>query len=562
MSTIGIHAPGRFRWLLPALLGLALLAPLDSQASAQQSESPAVTAEVETVESTDPKSTTWTDRVDQFFGKYIVAPMEKVIFFDFWTSKWLGPEKKIPFIVFWLLAGATFFTLRMGFINIRGFKHAIQLTRGDYDNPNETGEVSHFQALSSALSATVGLGNIAGVAIAIGMGGPGACFWMIVIGFLGMSSKFTECTLGQLYRKVDENGTVSGGAMHYLKDGLAEIGLAGLGKALAVLFAIICIGASLGGGNTFQVVQSLGAIRAEVPLLDSQPWIYGLVMASLVGVVIIGGIRSIGAVAGRIVPFMCGAYVLTALFILGKNFFDIDDAIVSIFRGAFTPDAAYGGFIGVLVIGIQRAVFSSEAGTGSAAIAHSAAKTDEPVSEGIVALLEPFIDTVIVCTMTALVIIITNATEGNEMLFDGPNKSGAALTSIAFQNGGFTWFKWILYAAVVLFCYSTLISWSYYGERCCTHLFGDRSSIVFKLVFIGFVFLGSIVGESNILLFSDLLILGMALPNILGLILLSGKVRQHLDIYWAKYKSGELDPADPMEQLLDPETAKQEQDDS
>ena len=295
MSTIGIHALCRFRWLLPALLGLALLAPLDSRVSAQESDSPTVTVEVETVESTDQKSANWKDRVDQFFGKYIVTPMEKVIFFDFWTEKWLG--SKVPFIVFWLLAGATFFTIRMGFINIRGFKHAIHLIRGDYDKPDEAGEVSHFQALSSALSATVGLGNIAGVAIAIGMGGPGACFWMIVIGFLGMSSKFTECTLGQMYRKVDENGTVSGGAMHYLKDGLAEIGLVRLGKFLSVLFAIVCIGASLGGGNTFQVVQSLGAIRNEIPLLDSQPWIYGLVMAVLVGVVIIGGIRSIGAVA-------------------------------------------------------------------------------------------------------------------------------------------------------------------------------------------------------------------------------------------------------------------------
>jgi len=560
MSTIGIHAPGRFRWLLPALLGLALLAPLNSQASAQESESPAVTAEVETVESTDPKSTTWTDHVDQFFGKYIVAPMEKVIFFDFWTEDWLG--SKVPFIVFWLLAGATFFTFRMGFFNIRGFKHAIQLTRGDYDKPGETGEVSHFQALSSALSATVGLGNIAGVAIAIGMGGPGACLWMIVIGFLGMSSKFTECTLGQLYRKVDENGTVSGGAMHYLKDGLADIGVPRLGKFLAVFFAVICIGASLGGGNTFQVVQSLGAIQQDIPFLNDYNWVYGLVMAGLVGVVIIGGIRSIGAVAGRIVPFMCGAYVLTALFILGKKFFLIDDAIVSIFQGAFTPDAAYGGFIGVLVIGIKRAVFSNEAGTGSAAIAHSAAKTDEPVSEGTVALLEPFIDTVIVCTMTALVIIITGAADTPEGATFVTKDNGAALTSLAFTNGGYPWFKWILNVAVVLFCYSTLISWSYYGERCCTHLFGERSSIVFKLVFIGFVFLGSIVSKSNVLVFSDLLILAMALPNILGLILLSGKVRRELDIYWAKYKSGELEPADPLEELLDPETAKQEQDDS
>jgi AGCS family alanine or glycine:cation symporter len=461
----------------------------------------------------------------------------------------------IPFVVLWLLGGATYLTIRMGFINIRAFRHAIELTRGDYDSPDETGEVSHFQALSSALSATVGLGNIAGVALAIGMGGPGACFWMIVIGILGMSSKFTECTLGQMYRKVDDKGRVSGGAMHYLRDGLKDIGLPKLGKILAVAFAVVCIGASLGGGNTFQVVQSLGAIRAEVPLIDSYPWIYGLIMAFLVGIVIIGGIRSIGAVAGRIVPFMCFAYVMTALVILTMNFGEIGNAIQSIFAGAFAPSAMYGGFIGVLVIGIQRAVFSNEAGTGSAAIAHSAAKTDEPVSEGIVALLEPFIDTVIVCTMTALVIIITGAAADNPELVAGENKSGAALTAIAFRTGGFEWFRWILYAAVILFCYSTLISWSYYGERCWTNLFGDKSSIYFQVLFIVFVFLGSIVGENNILVFSDLLILGMALPNMLGLFLLSGKVRGGLDIYWAKYQSGELEPADPLEDILDRDTS-------
>jgi len=554
MSTIGMYVLRPFRWIPLAVLGLIFLAPLGSQIAAQDSEPTAPS--VETSQSNETTEGDWMTAVDDFFGTYIVAPMEKVIFFSFWTEDWLG--SKVPFIVFWLLAGATFFTFRMGFINIRGFRHAIHLTRGDYDHPNETGEVSHFQALSSALSATVGLGNIAGVAIAIGMGGPGACFWMIVIGFLGMSSKFIECTLGQMYRKVDDKGRVSGGAMHYLKDGLAEIGVPRLGKFLAVFFAVICIGASLGGGNTFQVVQSLGAIRTEVPLLDAKPWIYGLVMAGLVGVVIIGGIRSIGAVAGRIVPFMCGAYVLTALYILGNNFFQIDDAIMKIFTGAFNPEAVTGGFIGVLVIGIQRAVFSNEAGTGSAAIAHSAAKTDEPVSEGIVALLEPFIDTVIVCTMTALVIIITGAAENNPDLVSGENKSGAALTAIAFRTGGFEWFRWILYAAVILFCYSTLISWSYYGERCWTHLFGEKSSIYFQLLFIGFVFLGSIVGESKILLFSDLLILGMALPNILGLILLSGKVRRGLDTYWAKYKSGELEPADPLEKLLPPDADDRE----
>ena len=321
MSTIGMHVFRPIRWFPLVVLGLLFLAPLNSQLAAQDTGGVPGVVETTTLLGQEQASGDWMESVDNFFGTYIVTPLETVIFFDFWTEKWLGSS--VPFIVIWLLVGASFLTIRMGFINVRAFKHAIQLTRGDYDDPTETGEVTHFQALSSALSATVGLGNIAGVAIAIGMGGPGACFWMIVIGILGMSSKFTECTLGQMYRKVDENGTVSGGAMHYLKDGLSEIGRPRLGKSLAILFAVICIAASLGGGNTFQVVQSLGAIRTEVPLLDAKPWIYGLVMAGLVGVVIIGGIRSIGAVAGRIVPFMCGAYVLTALYILGNNFFQI-----------------------------------------------------------------------------------------------------------------------------------------------------------------------------------------------------------------------------------------------
>ncbi|MCP4891978.1 MAG: alanine:cation symporter family protein, partial [Planctomycetaceae bacterium] len=266
----------------------------------------------------------------------------------------------------------------MSFINIRAFKHAIDLTRGLYDKPGETGEVSHFQALSAALSATVGLGNIAGVAIAIGTGGPGACLWIIAIGLLGMSAKFAECTLGQLYRTKDEDGHVLGGPMRYLQVGLSDINMAPLGKFLAILFMLLCVGASFGGGNAFQIGQSLEAIRGDVPILQDFPVIYGVIMAGLVGIVIVGGMRSIGAVASKIVPFMCGAYVLAALFILANNIADIPAAISLIWSEAFEPNAMYGGFLGVLVIGVKRAVFSNEAGVGSAAIAHSAAKTDEP----------------------------------------------------------------------------------------------------------------------------------------------------------------------------------------
>ena len=534
----------------------------------------------------DPKD--WQARVDDWFRDYLVTPLSTVLFFDFfsgpkpdndvdqdgepdhsWTESvndfrdnlgvseqgWLrfttiGPNGElirgtsVPFLVIWLLIGGIYFTLRMGFINVRAFWHAIRLTRGDYDNPKDEGDVSHFQALSAALSATVGLGNIAGVALAIAAGGPGATFWMVVIGLLGMSTKFAECTLGQMYRKVDPAGKISGGPMHYLKDGLAEMGWKPVGVCLAFLFSMLCIGGSIGGGNTFQVVQSLGAIRQD-PLfsfLDDYPWIYGIVMVILVGLVIVGGITSIGRWAGRIVPFMCGVYVLFALFILFNNAGAIPDAIVKIFNEAFNPEAVYGGFIGVLVIGVTRAVFSNEAGTGSAAIAHSAAKTDIPVREGIVALLEPFIDTVVVCTMTALVLIVTGA-------YNDPNTeairaagNGAALTSEAFQAGGYVWFKYVLYAAMFLFAFSTCISWSYYGERCFTHWFGQRSSIVYKLMFLGFTFIGSIVSAANIQAFSDILILSMALPNIFGVLLLSGKVKAQLDDYWGKVKAGEVKP--------------------
>lgn len=463
-----------------------------------------------------------------------------------WTQHAVDDNRRsigVPFVVVWLLSAGLFFTLLMKFINIRAFGHAVALVRGKYDDPNNPGEVSHFQALASALSATVGLGNIAGVAIAISIGGPGATFWMIVAGLVGMTTKFAECTLGQMYRKVSPDGVVSGGPMHYLRDGLADIGMAPIGKFLAVLFALLCIGASFGGGNAFQVGQSLNAIRTEdsFAFIDKAPYVYGLVMAFFVGIVIIGGIRSIGAVAGRIVPFMCGAYVLAAIYILAANAIQLPGAIGLIFSSAFSWDAGLGGFVGILVVGIQRAVFSNEAGAGSAAIAHSAARTKEPVSEGIVALMEPFIDTVVVCTMTALVIIVTGVYADPQHADLVVNNKGAALTKEAFMLGGFVWFKWILYGAVVLFAYSTMISWSYYGERCWTSLFGPRASIYYKILFLVFVVLGSIVTAGNILDFSDLLILGMSFPNLVGVLLLSGKVRRALHDYMEKLRAGTLE---------------------
>lgn len=502
-------------------------------------------AVAETTVSTDEAAVTpekelppWIKAIDASFGR-VVKVLDSIIFFKLYTSA--DGSVKIPFVVVWLFGGALFLTIRMGFINFRAFWHAVRLTRGDYDNDNEPGDVSHFQALAAALSATVGLGNIAGVAIAIGMGGPGAAFWILIVGLLGMTSKFAECTLAQLYRSRDESGKVLGGPMRYLRVGLSDIGFPRLGRVLAVVFMVLCIGASFGGGNAFQIGQSLDTIRNEFSILDQYPWVYGLIMVTAVGLVIVGGIKSIGNVASKIVPFMCGAYLLACLYILAMNFSAIPDAIVMIVSEAFNPTAIKGGFLGVLVIGIQRAVFSNEAGIGSAAIVHSAAKTNEPVSEGIVALLEPFIDTVIVCTCTALVVVITGAYAAPEMASAVAGNVGAQVTLHAFVTGGHAWFAYILYVAVVLFAFSTCISWSYYGERCWAELFGSSTSIIYKILFLTFTFLGSIVTRGNVLEFSDLMLLGMALPNLLGVFMMSGIIKRQLDNYWNRYRAGKIE---------------------
>ncbi len=481
--------------------------------------------------------------VDAMFGK-VNEVMVKVIFLDISFGK---VEKGLPIAVVILVLGAIFFTIRMGLPQLRSFGHAIAVVRGKYDDPNAKGEVTSFQALTAALSATVGLGNIGGVAIAVGTGGPGATFWMILAGFLGMASKFTECTLGQMYRETRPDGRIMGGAMYYLSRGLAEIGLGGLGKVLAVLFAVICIGASFGGGNTFQVSQSVGAVSHVIPWFADHQVVYGLIMAAAVGVVILGGIRRIAATAEKIVPFMCGIYVLACLVILLMNMTAIPAAIGTIISGAFSPDAMFGGFIGVLILGFKRAAFSNEAGIGSAAIAHSAARVPHPSREGIVALLEPFVDTIVVCTMTALVIVITGAYAPTTEVFGDQavamagyikGDNGAALTSAAMGNV-LPFMPHVLAVAVVLFAYSTMISWSYYGERCWAYLFGDNSSIVYRILFVGFIVLGSVATAKNILNFGDLLIFGMVLPNIVGVVLLSGKVKVKYDDYCKRLAAGE-----------------------
>ncbi len=475
--------------------------------------------------------------LNEDFSENVVAPISNVLFYDliFWDNGTEG-EAKLPFIVLWLIAGAIFFTLRFGFINIRAFRHAWVVTAGHYDKADDPGEVTHFQALSSALSATVGLGNIAGVAVAVAVGGPGAVFWMIVAGFLGMSSKFAECTLGQMYRETSDDGHILGGPMRYLQRGLSEVGLPRLGRFLAVLFAVMCIGGSLGGGNMFQANQSYAQVAFVLPFLAGG-WgalAYGVILAILVGLVIIGGIRRIGRVAGVVVPAMVSIYLTAGLFIIITNADQIGPAVGKILGEAFEPQAGLGGLLGVLVTGFRRAAFSNEAGVGSASIAHSAAATDEPVREGIVALLEPFIDTIVVCTMTGLVVVITGA-------YASGTEERVLMTSKAFATV-LPWFPKVLSLAVFLFAFSTMISWSYYGERCWTSLFGAQSSIVYKVIFLLCIVLGSVLKLGNVIDFSDLMILGMAFPNILGVYILSGKISRELKSYWTRYRTGQMQP--------------------
>jgi Na+/alanine symporter len=585
--------------------------------------------------------------VNDAFGG-IVAAMAKVLFW--------APFLEIPLVVIVLIGGAIFFTIRFLFINVRGFWHATEIVRGKYDDPDDPGEVSHFQALSSALSATVGLGNIAGVAIAVAVGGPGAVFWMMVAATFGMTSKFAECTLGQMYRQVDESGEVRGGPMVYLREGLAEMGWPKLGKVLSVVFAVLCIGGSFGGGNMFQANQSFQAMASLVPAMGGEKatgvvrlhspepveleykkhmvkferpaneaegfqnigyrpttalkvsaedwtqgdgeyvleleavasgpgtdfnvdkgkvtavsfatvdekrnvnwttpegmtveniekfrggsghfgWLYGLLLAVLVGIVIVGGIKRIGNVADKIVPAMCVLYVISGIAVLIIHASDVPGAVETIVRTAFTDNALYGGFIGVLVQGVRRAAFSNEAGVGSAAIAHSAARTKYPVREGLVALLEPFIDTIVICFMTGIVIVVTGvyadpATAGLD---------GVLLTGAAFGEALSDVAQYLLSAAVVLFAFSTMISWSYYGERCWSYLFGPEQTFPYRILFCFFVWLGCVASLGNVLDFSDLMILSMAFPNIVGVIILSGKVKRALDDYWGRYRGGEFD---------------------
>jgi len=467
--------------------------------------------------------------LDALFGE-TVKVLEVFLFADLGTG--------LPFIVAVLLLGGIYYSFYFGWLSLRGFRHSIDVIRGRYDNPDDPGEIPHFQALTSALSATIGLGNIAGVAIAVSLGGPGAVFWMVVTALFGMSSKLASCTLAVMYRKVHPDGHISGGAMYYLEQGLERRGMMEFGRTLAVVFAFLTIGGSVGGGNMFQANQTIEILSTVSPIFQEYNWVMGLAMSAMVALVIIGGIRRIGRVTSRIVPIMCVLYVVASLAIILSHITEVPGMIAMIVSQAFTGPAIYGGFMGVLVMGIRRAAFSNEAGLGSAAFAHAAARTDEPAREGIVAMIGPFIDTIVICMMTALVCMITGVYSLPE--FQSPEFIvGARMTAAAFDTfipGA----RYVLAVAVMLFAYSTMISWSYYGERAWEYLFGSRTILLYRLIFVFFVFVGSVTALDNVLSFSDMMILGMAFPNIIGGVILSPQIKACLNDYWERLQRGEM----------------------
>lgn len=440
----------------------------------------------------------------------------------------------VPLIVAWLVAGATFFTVYFGFINLRGFGHAIDIVRGKYHDPNHMGEVSHFQALTAAVSGTVGVGNIAGVAITISLGGPGASFWMMIAGLLGMTTKFVECTLGVKYRRYNADGTVSGGPMYYLERGLAERGLPRLGKALGMFFAASIVLGCLGIGNMFQSNQAYAQfleVTGETGFFADKGWLFGGIMAVVVALILIGGIKSIGRVTAKLVPFMIAFYMLGAVTVIFLRLDALPDALTMIWQGAFTTQGLAGGALGAAILGFQRAVFSNEAGLGSAAIAHSAVQTDQPLTEGYVALLEPFIDTVVVCSLTALVLTTT---------IYSPDLAGAGLAGIEMTSAAFEsvipWSPAPLSVAAILFAFSTMLAWAYYGLKGWTYLLGEgrATELTFKAIFCAFIVLGASVQLGSILDIADALIFVMAFPNLIGLYILAPIVKTDLKAYRSK----------------------------
>ncbi|MEU0082528.1 alanine/glycine:cation symporter family protein [Streptomyces sp. NPDC006274] len=511
------------------------------------------------------------EAVSGFFDPVSTFLMDVV----FYTVPVFGTE--FPLIVGWLVVAGAFFSAYFGLAQLRHIKTAFKLVRGKYDQKGAPGEVNHFQALTSAVSGTVGLGNIAGVAIAISIGGPGATFWMILCGLLGMATKFVECTLGVKYREIDENGKVSGGPMLYLRKGLAELGKPALGKVLATLSAIMILFFTFFGGNLFQINQSLAQVvevtGEEESFFASSggALFYGLLIAAVVALVLIGGMRSIGQVTSRLVPAMAIMYVIACLLVISFNVTEVPAAIGTIFTSAFDPSGVAGGLIGALIVGFQRAAFSNEAGIGSAPIAHSAVKTKRPATEGLVAMLEPFIDTVVICTMTALTIVIAGGPKylkARELVAGGGSAGdvdpdaanvGIAITSDAFQTA-LPWFPYLLTVAVVLFAFSTVITWGYYGQKCWTHLFGKSkaSETSYKIVFSVMVVAGALLSLGTLVDMSDAFLFMAALFNIIGLYFLAPVVKKELVkvlAYVRRRDAGESDEEIEASELAE-ETAR------
>ncbi len=471
-----------------------------------------------------------------------VAPFADALFsvifaqIPVWTDAYTGVTTEVPLILIWLLAVGVFFTFYLGFPNIRYFKHAIDVVRGKYEKKNAAGQINNYQALATTLSATIGLGNIAGVAIAVSVGGPGAVFWMILTGFIGMTTKFVECALAVKYRKKFKDGHVSGGPMYYLEEHFKKTPAKHFGQFLGGFFAICCIAGTIGGGNLFQsnqaYTQIVNVTGGDVSFWADKGWLFGILLGLLVASVILGGIKSIARVATTIVPVMGLIYLLAGIAVIIVNYQNVPEALGHIITDAFTLKAGLGGLLGAIIMGVQRGAFSNEAGFGSAAIGHAAAKTSEPIAQGLVAMLGPFIDTVVICTVTALVITISGVyTEYTDGI------SGVSLTSKAFADT-ISWFPYVLAATVFLFAFSTMISWSYYGIKATTYLFGESTVArdIFKVAFCLFTIIGTTTNLDSVIKLTDAMIFAMAIPNVIGLYLMSGEIKQDLTAYAKKYK--------------------------
>ena len=479
--------------------------------------------------------------IDQSINEAFKPISEAVASVIFYAEPISGYDIKL--ILVWLVAASLFLTIYLGFVNIRYFGHAINVLRGKYDKNGEDGQINRFQALSTSLSGTVGLGNIAGVAVAVSAGGPGAVFWMAMMGLFGMSAKFAEAALGVKYRVHSDPKNpevISGGPMYYIKVAFERCNMSMLGKILAALFAICCIGGAIGAGNMFQANQAVEQLAnvtgGEASYFADNGWVVGVVLSLLVGAVIIGGLKSIAAVASKVVPFMGGLYLLAGIVVILMNIHNLIPSLAIIGQMALTPEAGFGAILGALLMGVQRAAFSNEAGIGSAAIVHATAQTDQPVSQGFVGMLGPFIDTIVICMVTALVIVITGAYEGAGALND--NVEAVNLTSRAFAVS-LPWFPNVLTLVVFLFAYSTMIAWFYYGLKALNFLVGDNVliEVIYKLMFCACIIVGASASLKSILDFADAILFAMAIPNVIALYMLAPELKKDLKEYLEKIET-------------------------